>query len=184
MSEENNQSDGNSEKNLESVNENASLEDQVQKLKDEIGMLKDTVLRKMAESENLRKRLEKEKEEVIRYSNAKFAKDLLAVVDNFERVSENSASIKEKIETDDGLKAFFAGIELCEKELISTFKRHGIYRTEVKEGDEFNPEYHQAMCELDSPDHKAGVIIKVFQTGYIYNDRLLRPAMVSVSKKT
>jgi molecular chaperone GrpE len=72
---------------------------------------------------------------------------------------------------------------LCEKELISVLKKHGISQIEVNEGDTFDPEYHQAMCEIDSPDHKSGSVIKSFQTGYMYNDRLLRPAMVSVSKK-
>jgi molecular chaperone GrpE len=160
-----------------------SLEDQILKLKEENDALREGFLRKAAESENLRRRLEKEKEESIRYSNAKFAKDLLAVIDNFERVMENSLSIREKISADANLKAFFDGILLCEKEIISTFKKYGICRVDVNEGDEFNPEFHQAMCELESAEHKAGSVIKIFQTGYVYNDRLLRPAMVSVSKK-
>jgi molecular chaperone GrpE len=170
------------EENKEGNSELAN-EDALQKLEEEVLLLKDTILRKAAESDNLRKRLEKEKEDAIKYSNAKFAKDLLAVVDNFERVTENSLLIREKIEGDESLKAFFDGIVLCEKELISVFKKYGISRIEVREGEGFNPEYHQAMCESESSDHKAGCVIKSFQTGYMYNDRLLRPAMVSVSKK-
>ncbi|MDR1334350.1 MAG: nucleotide exchange factor GrpE [Holosporaceae bacterium] len=169
---------------VEVANEDALQADRVQKLEEEIATLKDTLLRKVAESDNLRKRLEKEKEDAIKYSQTKFAKDLLAVIDNFERVTENSVIIRDKIETDESLKAFFDGIVLCEKELLSVFKKYGISRLEVKEGDVFNPEYQQAMCELDSPDHKAGSVIKLFQAGYMYNDRLLRPAMVSVSKKS
>ncbi|MDR2781133.1 MAG: nucleotide exchange factor GrpE [Holosporaceae bacterium] len=175
------------EKNKEDTQEIASKDAEqdslIQKLEEDVRVLRDTLLRRVAESENLRKRLEKEKEEAIKYSNSRFAKDLLAVIDNFERVADNSALIKEKIEADESLKAFFDGIMLCEKELVSTFKRHGISRIEVREGDCFNPEYHQAMCELDSPGHKSGSVIKAFQTGYMYNDRLLRPTMVSVSKK-
>ncbi|MDR1551386.1 MAG: nucleotide exchange factor GrpE [Holosporaceae bacterium] len=161
-------------------------EDSARKLEEEIASLKDTLLRCIAESENLRRRLEKEKEEAIRYANSKFARDLLAVVDNFERVTANvtsSASIREKIEADTGLKALFDGILLCEKELLFAFKKNGISPIELKEGDAFNPAYHQAMCELDSPDGKAGVVMTVMQAGYIYQDRLLRPALVSVSKK-
>jgi molecular chaperone GrpE len=183
MDEEDNQVSGTVENDPDDIAVDASLNDQMQKLVEENSRLKDGLLRMAAESENLRRRLEKEKEDAIKYSNARFAKDLLAVVDNFERVMENSASIKEKIEADTNLKAFFEGILLCEKEIVSTFKKYGISRTDVNEGDEFNPEFHQAMCELESAEHKAGSIIKVFQIGYMYNDRLLRPAMVSVSKK-
>jgi molecular chaperone GrpE len=72
---------------------------------------------------------------------------------------------------------------LCEKELVSTLKKYGISKIEIKAGDEFNPERHQAVLELESSDRKAGSVVEAFQTGYTYNDRLLRPAMVSVSKK-
>jgi molecular chaperone GrpE len=185
MEEDKNQSKETTEEisKIETAGETVDPNEQIQKLEKDVDLLRDALLRKAAESDNLRKRLEKEKEDAIKYSNAKFAKDLLPILDNFERVSENSVSVKEKIESDPGLKALFDGISLCEKELIATFKKHGISRIKVGEGDEFNPEYHQAMCELDSPDHKIGSVIQVFQTGYLYNDRLLRPAMVSVSKK-
>jgi molecular chaperone GrpE len=184
MDEKDNQADENTIESSAAVDCGVSSEEQIQKLKEEISLLQDNLLRKAAESENLRKRLEKEKEDAIKYSNTKFAKDLLATLDNFERAMENSVSMEEKIKTNVDFKAFFDGILLCEKEILSTFKKHGISRTEVKEGDEFNPEFHMAMCELESSDHKAGTVIKVFQTGYICNDRLLRPAMVSVSRKT
>jgi molecular chaperone GrpE len=169
--------------NSKAADENINFEDQIAKLQEDIRGLNDTLLRKTAESENLRKRLEKEKEDAIKYSNTKFARDLLSVVDNFERVTKNSSLFEEKIETDTNLQALLEGILLCGKELISVFKKHGISKVEIQEGDKFNPEYHQAMCELSSKDHESGSIINVLQTGYIYHDRLLRPAMVSVSKK-
>ena len=153
-------------------------------LEEEVRSLKDTLLRKVAESENLRKRLEKEKDDVEKYANTKFARDFLSVIDNFDRVSENSKNITEKINTDNMLKVFFDGVVLCGKELLGVFKKHGITIIEVSEGDSFNPQYHQAMCEVESDEHDQGVIIKVFQHGYLYRDRLLRPTMVSVSKKT
>ncbi|MDR2724166.1 MAG: nucleotide exchange factor GrpE [Holosporaceae bacterium] len=179
MNEENNQVNENPEAEVEAI----SPEEQIKKLEEEVGFLKNNLLRKAAESENLRKRLEKEKEETVKYSNTKFARDLLSVVDNFERVMENSASISEQIETNADLKALLEGILLCRKEIISIFKKHGISKTEVNEGDAFNPEIHQAMCELECSDQEAGSIIKIFQTGYTYNDRLLRPAMVSVARQ-
>jgi len=152
-------------------------------LEDEVKSLKDTLLRKMAEMENLRKRLEKERDDSEKYANSKFAKDLLGVIDNFDRVSENFRSISKKISEDDSLKAFLDGVLICGKELISVLKKHGISQIDVSEGDQFDPQYHQAMCEIESKDHKPGSIIEVLQVGYIYHDRLLRPSMVSVSKK-
>lgn len=156
----------------------------IEQLEKEAATLKDTVLRKVAEMENLRKRLEREKSDAMKYANKNFAKDLLTVLDNFERAMENIKPLKEKIEADPGLKSFINGISLCEKELLAIFKRYGISQIEANEGDDFNHDFHQAMCEVPDPNHKDGTIMKVFQTGYMYNERLLRPAMVSVSKKS
>jgi len=175
-------SENSNEKVDETVNQE-NVESEIKKLQGENQLLKDTVLRKMAESDNLRKRLEKEKDDAVKYSNSKFAKDLLAVIDNFERISANSSSVREKIENDANLKALFDGIMLCEKELLGTLKKYGISQIEAKKGDPFNPTYHQAMCELESEDCDAGTIVQVMQTGYVYHDRLLRPTMVSVAKK-
>ncbi len=152
-------------------------------LLDQIDMLKDALLRKTAESENLRKRLEKEKDDAVKYANKSFARDLLVVLDNFERINGNIASVKSKIDADPNLKAYFDGIAICEKELLSTFQRYGISRLKVSAGDPFNHELHQAMCEVEDDQQPAGAVVKVFQTGYKYHDRLLRPVMVSVSKK-
>lgn len=152
-------------------------------LLDQIDMLKDALLRKTAESENLRKRLEKEKDDAVKYANKSFARDLLVVLDNFERINGNIASVKSKIDADPNLKAYFDGIAICEKELLSTFQRYGISRLKVSAGDPFNHELHQAMCEVEDDQQPVGAVVKVFQTGYKYHDRLLRPVMVSVSKK-
>lgn len=157
--------------------------DETEALRGEIQTLKDTILRQAADTENLRKRLEKEKDESVKYASARFAKDLLPVLDNFERVRESSKTLQQQDESDTQLKAFVEGVMLCEKELLSVFKRHGISKIEVAEGDAFDHKYHQAMCELEDKDHPAGSVIKVFQSGYTHHDRLLRPAMVSVSKK-
>ena len=152
-------------------------------LLNQITDLKDALLRKTAESENLRKRLEKEKDDAVKYANKGFAKDLLSVLDNFDRINGSIASVKDKIDADPNMKAYFDGIAICEKELLSTFNKYGISRVEVSAGDPFNHEFHQAMCEVENDQHPAGSVVKVFQTGYQYHDRLLRPAMVSVAKK-
>lgn len=162
---------------------NTNDQEKIESLEGEVKSLKDTLLRKMAEFDNLRKRLEKERDDSEKYANSRFAKDLIGVVDNFDRVAENYQSISEKIAEDATLKAFLDGVLLCGKELVSIFKKHGISQIEVSEGDAFNPQYHQAMCEIESSDHKPGSVIKVFQIGYVYHGRLLRPSMVSVSKK-
>ncbi|MDR2681556.1 MAG: nucleotide exchange factor GrpE [Holosporaceae bacterium] len=166
--------------------ENDSVNDQqkIGELENEVKLLKDTLLRKIAEFDNSRKRFAKEKEDAIKYSNGKFAKDLLSVLDNFEKISENFSIIDEKVAEDQTLKAFFDGVVLCGKELFSVFNKHGLSKIEVSIGDVFDPHYHQAMCELESEEHDPGVILQIFQSGYVYNDRLLRPAMVSVSKKS
>lgn len=173
-------SDNNTNISEEKINENQKT---IGDLEDEVSSLKDTLLRKMAEIENLRKRLEKERDDAEKYANSRFARDLLSVVDNFNRVSDNSKAISEKINGDANLKGFFDGMLLCGKELTSVFKKHGITQIEVSEGDPFDPQYHQAMLEIESKDHKPGSVINVLQVGYVYHDRLLRPSMVSVSKK-
>lgn len=157
--------------------------DPTTELLDQIAMLKDSLLRKTAEIENIRKRLEKEKEESIKYANRGFARDLLTVLDNFDRINENISPVKKKIDEDKDLKAYFDGIALCEKELLSVFQRYGISKIKTEVGDTFNHEYHQAISEVENNEHPAGSIVKIFQTGYDYNGRLLRPVMVSVSKQ-
>jgi len=167
-----------------SEDDTSAMLQKIDSLKKEVELLRDTILRQAAESDNLRKRLVKEKGDAEKYANTRIARDLLSVIDNFERVTENSKDISEKINADKALKIFFDGVDLCGKEILVVFKKHGITVVEASEGDAFDPRHHQAMCEIESNEHNPGAIIKVFQNGYVYHDRLLRPAMVSVSKKT
>lgn len=160
-----------------------SHEDEKIELMNQIAALKDTILRKAAETENLRKRLEKEKDDAIKYANKNFASDLLSILDNFERINANISSVKEKIENDSNLKSYFEGIAICEKALLSTFQKYGISKINVTAGDVFNHEIHQAMLEVEDEKMPAGSVVQILQSGYKYNDRLLRPTMVSVSKK-
>lgn len=179
----------NDEKNSEEVSieegkdETSEIEDIKADFLQQIATLKDSLIRKAAEMENLRKRLEKEKDEAVKYANKNFAKDLLPVLDNFERIENNLAIVKDKIEQDPNLKAFFEGIAICEKELLAAFKRYGVSKVQAEPGLVFDHSQHQAMCEVEDDKIPEGSVVKVFQTGYNYHDRLLRPAMVSVSKK-
>lgn len=150
-----------------------------EKLKEEIAKLKDTVIRKVADADNLRKRLEKEKVDSINYANTKIAKDLLPTLDNFQHILSNMPkdNVNEKI------RAIFDGIVLCEKGLLAVLRKHGISKIETKTGDDFNHQCHQAMCEVEDKNVAPGKVVHVMQDGYMYNNRLLRPAMVSVAKK-
>ena len=167
----------------EKESEETSKKDPTADLLDQIAVLKDSLLRKTAEIENIRKRLEKEKEEAIKYSNKSFASELLTVLDNFDRINENISPVKSQIDENKDLKAYFDGIALCEKELLSVFQKYGISKIKTEAGDLFNHEYHQAINEVEDSSHPAGSVVKIFQTGYSYNGRLLRPVMVSVSKQ-
>lgn len=166
-----------------SVSSEAVLQNKVGELEGQIATLKEAVIRKLAETENLRKRLEKEKLDAIKYANSKFAKDLLGVIDNFERVMQHIEILGNKVKVDEALRPIAEGIELCGKELLSIFRKHGIDQVSVSEGIRFDPNYHQAVCEVESDRHSPGTVVSVMQPGYTYNDRLLRPAMVGVAKK-
>ena len=153
-------------KEKEEMQGEALQEDGNAELLEQIGALKDSLLRKTAEIENVRKRLEKERDESVKYSNKSFARDLLSVLDNFDRINENLSPLKEKIDSDKDLKAYFDGIAICEKELLSVFQKYGISKVEVTAGDAFNHEYHQAVCEVEDDKYQSGSIVKKFQTSY------------------
>lgn len=137
--------------------------------------LKDALLRALAESENLRKRFEKEKEDLLRYSAHKFAFDMLSVADNLQRAidsiepSEQGTKIRE-------------GIEMTYKQVIGTFKKHNIEEIEANPGDKFDSSKHQAVMEEASDKFEKGSIVRVMQHGYMIHDRLLRPVVVTVAK--
>lgn len=142
--------------------------------------LKDKLLRTLAEMENLRKRSEKDKEDMSKFAIAKFARDLLTVADNFDRALQ--ALPDEARETaDENFKNLIVGLELTDRELHAAFKRHGIDIVRPA-GERFDPNFHQAIAEVPHQEHGAGICVDVVQPGYVIGDRLLRPAMVTVSK--
>jgi molecular chaperone GrpE len=141
--------------------------------------LKDKVLRALAEAENVRRRAERDKADTAKFAVTAFARDLLAVGDNLRRALD---SLPEDRRQDEGLSAFFTGIEMTEKELLTAFEKHGI-RPVHPLGEKFDHNLHQAIFEVETADEAPGTVVQVVQTGYVINDRLLRPAMVGVARK-
>jgi molecular chaperone GrpE len=173
--EENNGTETNVEKNLE----NNSEDNTENNLEKKIEELNDKLLRSLAENQNLRKIHEKEREDLIKYSSSSFAREILNLADNLERafvLFKDNTKFKS-----DELKDTILGIELIEKELINSFDKNGIKSFESV-GKKFDPNFHQALNEVES-EQEDGIVINEIQKGYMLNDRLLRPALVSISKK-
>ncbi|MFN4163811.1 MAG: nucleotide exchange factor GrpE [Ferrovibrio sp.] len=162
--------------------ETAGETDALAKAQAEIAELKDRLLRNAAEGENLRKRLEREKEDAAKYAAGKFAKDILTVADNLRRALETAPKDAPKdTGENDPVHGLIAGVEATERELIGVFERHGIQRIDPK-GQRFDPNLHQAMFEIEDPTQPSGTVIQVVAAGYVQHGRLLRAAMVGVSK--
>ena len=135
----------------------------------------DKYLRTHADFDNIKKRLEKEKYQAIDYASEKFAKDLLATMDTLEMALQSANGEANPSELIEKMKE---GIELTIKSMMSTFEKHDIT---VVETEEFDPQVHNAIMQVESEDHMGGQIVQVMQKGYMYKDRLLRPAMVSIA---
>jgi molecular chaperone GrpE len=158
----------------------AAAPDTVAALAKETAELKDRLLRTLAEMENLRRRTEREVADARVYAVTNFARDILAVADNMERAMKAlDDEIRDK--ADAGVKALLDGVELTERELLKVMEKHGIRRLEPK-GEKFDPNFHQAMFELPDPSVPAGTVVQVVQPGYKIGERVLRPALVGVSK--
>lgn len=154
--------------------------DPIEKLETENAQLRDRMLRTAAEMENLRKRTEREISDVRAYSIASFARDMLAASDNLNRAL--GAVPEEARESAEGtLKSLIEGIEMTEREMQRLLQKHGISEIEA-EGQKFDPHRHQAMFEVPDPAVPEGTVVQVVQTGYAIGERVLRPAMVGVSK--
>ncbi|SEJ10153.1 molecular chaperone GrpE [Pseudooceanicola nitratireducens] len=137
--------------------------------------LKDKWMRAMADAENARKRADKQRREAELYGGSKLARDLLPVYDNMKRALEAAGEKSEET------SALIEGVELTMRELLNTFKKHGIEPIVPEVGDKFDPNVHEAMFEAPVPGTKAGDIIQVSAEGFWLSDRLLRPAQVGVS---
>ncbi|MFP6744042.1 MAG: nucleotide exchange factor GrpE, partial [Alphaproteobacteria bacterium] len=155
-----------------------STEDEVERLADEVAELNDKLLRAVAETENLRRRTTREREETSKYAVTGFARDLLSVADNLRRALD---SLSDEIRGDEALGGLISGVEMTERELLNAFERHGIKCIDP-EGEKFDHNFHQAMFEVESTGQPAGTIVQVMEPGYVIAERLLRPAMVGIAK--
>jgi molecular chaperone GrpE len=141
---------------------------------------KDRALRALAEVENVRKRLERERDEARTYSVTRFARDFLTVADNLSRALA-AVPAEARAKADDSLKAVLEGVEATERELQAALARHGV-KPIAAEGQRFDPHLHQAIAEVPAKGAEPGSVINVVQPGYTIGERLLRPAMVTVAK--
>lgn len=183
MSSDNNDIQNDEEMNaeVESVeNEAADIEtdelSEIEALQEEVAIAKDAALRAQADAINAQRRAEMEVEKARKFALERFAQDLLPVVDNLERALEASSGSDAE-----GMSAVVEGVELTLKSLVDVLSRNGITPVDPH-GEPFDPQVAQAMSMIENPDVEPNTVIAVMQKGYLLNDRLLRPAMVMVSK--
>ncbi|HEV2300749.1 MAG TPA: nucleotide exchange factor GrpE [Stellaceae bacterium] len=149
------------------------------RLEAELAEMKDRLLRALAETENVRRRAAREREDTRKYALSGFAKDLLSAVDNLRRALD---SLPQSEVRDEKVRGLLEGVAATERELLGVFERHGIRRIDPK-GERFDHNLHQAIFETETSDTPAGTVVEVLQPGYVIHDRLLRPAMVGVAKQ-
>ena len=166
------------ESEVEEKNETA--DEIIKKLNEEIEGLKDQRLRAVAELENFRKRAEKEQSDALKYGIANFAKEIINIGDNIERAK---SSISDDVKSNDSIKSVVEGLDLIAQSTLSTFEKIGIKKIESL-NEKFDHNLHQAMMEIEKNDCEPGTIVQELIPGYTLHDRLLRPAMVGVSKKS
>ncbi len=166
------ESEAGAEEAAEEAVEELTPEQQVEELNDKM-------LRALAEAENVRRRAERDKSDAAKYAIANFAREVLGVADNMKRAMASVDADARK--GDPALEQLMVGLEMTEREMLSTFERFGIKPIEAM-GEKFDHNLHEAMFELDDATKPAGTVMQVVEAGYVLNERLLRPAKVGVSK--
>ena len=161
-------------------NDKDSPENIIEKLNEEIQDLKDQRLRAAAELENFRKRAEKDQSDALKYGVSNFAKEIISIKDNIERAQ---SSISDDVRSNDEVKSVVEGLDLIAQSAVSTFEKIGIKKIESL-NEKFDHNLHQAMMEIENDKVEPGTIVQELIPGYTLHDRLLRPAMVGVAKKT
>lgn len=154
--------------------------DPVAEAKREAAEFKDKLLRTLAEMENLRRRTEREVTDARLYGIAGFARDVLAVADNMHRALE-AIGPELREQGDAKVKALIEGVELTERSLLNALEKNGVKKFDPS-GEKFDPNFQQAMYEVPDPSVPAGTVVQVVQAGYMIGERVLRPALVGVSK--
>jgi molecular chaperone GrpE len=146
----------------------------------ELADMKDRLLRTLADMENMRKRTDREVADVKVYAISQFARDILGVADNMHRAMQ-ALDDELRAKADDAVKALLDGVELTERELINVLDKHGVKKLDPL-GQKFDPNRHQAMYEMEDASVPSGTVVQVMQAGYTIGERVLRPALVAVSK--
>ncbi len=174
------QDENSDETSVEDTEENIEAQSEEDKLQEEISSLKEEKIRVLAEMENLRKRFDREKIDSIKFGSVNFARDILSPGDNLERAL---SAVKKEEEHSDSIKNLIDGLMMVKKEFASALEKNGISKIDSVDK-KFDPNLHQAMMEVENDDLDEGVVVQEIQSGYMMHDRLLRPAMVAVSKKS
>jgi len=169
--------------NESNLNENTEKGDENKLVapEEKIKELEDKVTRAFAEMENQRRRYEKEKDDAFEYGGFAFARETLNLLDNLDR-SKISLENDEKLKNSDSLKKIFEHLDIIKKDMVSIFKKNNIEQIETI-NKKLDPNFHQAMMEVEDASKDPGTIVQEIQTGFMMKDRLLRPALVAVSKK-
>ena len=165
----------------DSLNKESKNEEKKVSLEEKLKETEDKLLRSLAEIENQRRRFEKEIKDAFEFGSFNFAKESLAILDNLQRAKDaikNDTVLKENKDLD----KFLDNITIIEKNLISIFEKNNIKKI-VTTGKKFDPNLHQAMTEIEDTNSEAGSVVQEIQSGYMLGERLLRPALVGVSKK-
>jgi molecular chaperone GrpE len=152
----------------------------VEALAKEAAEARDKMLRTLAEMENLRKRTTREVADARTYGISGFARDILDIADNLQRALD-AVPAEAKASADPGLTALIEGVELTERSLLNTLEKNGVKKFDPS-GEKFDPNFQQAMYEVPDPSVPPGTVVQVVQAGYMIGDRVLRPALVAVSK--
>ena len=156
-----------------------NAEEQIAKLEADLAEARDRMLRALAETENVRRRLEREREDTARYAISRFAGDTLSVADNLRRALD--AVPATAVEKDEFLAKLVDGVSATEKNLLSVLEKNGVKKLDPL-GQKFDPNFHEVLFEMDAPDKPAGTVVQVLEAGYTIGDRLLRPARVAAAK--
>jgi molecular chaperone GrpE len=179
MSDETNGAGGAETSGGETAAEPGGMAERLKAVEAELAETKDRLLRALAETENVRRRAQREREDASRYAASGFAKDVLNVADNLRRALD---SAPEGEAQDELTRTLLAGVAATERELLAVLERHGVTKIEPRPGDRFDHNFHEAVFEVDNTGQPGGAIVQVLQPGYLIHDRLLRPAMVGVAR--
>ena len=160
---------------------NEKIPTKEENIEDKLKTIEDKLLRTLAEMENQRRRFEKERQEAFEFGGFNFARESLSLLDNIDRAI-TSFKNDDKLKDNKDLDKIIDGIEIIKKDLISIFKKSGIETIECI-NKKFDPNFHQAMLEIEDNTKQSGTVVQEIQKGYMMKDRLLRPSLVGVTKK-